>query len=276
MSISWALAWPWHLDLVARDITSRAACVRGRHGRRCATRGGPAHERLAHLARSLEAAAGVRAARLLVRWAACARPCRRARVVGARPRLDAGAPLSVLALFFVVSVGIYLLNAVYPGRIATLYRVALIFDLGVVFVLVRITGGYASDLYLAFILLIALHAFYFGLATGLAAAAAAIGLYALSGDWPPPMPGVALRMGSFVLVGLCMGVVSEQARHQRETVEQQHERLMRSDRLATVGELAAGLAHELRNPLAGIGGALHVLGSQLPQGDGTRALLTDV
>lgn len=184
--------------------------------------------------------------------------------------------LPILGTFSLFTVAIYLLNALRPGRIATLYRVALVFDLGVVFFLIRITGGFASDLYLAFILLIALHAFYFGLTTGLVTAAAAIGLYALAGDWPPPMPGFALRVGSFALVGLCMGVVSEQARRQRETLEQQQEQLTRSDRLATVGELAAGLAHELRNPLAGIGGVLRVLGSQLPLEDRTRALLADV
>lgn len=184
--------------------------------------------------------------------------------------------LPILGAFALFTVAIYLLNALRPGRIATLYRVALVFDLGVVFLVLRITGGFASDLHLAFILLIALHAFYFGLTTGLATAAAALGLYALAGEWPPPMPGFALRAGAFVLVGLCMGVVSEQARRQREALEQQHEQLIRSDRLATIGELAAGLAHELRNPLAGIGGVLRVLAGRLSPEDATRALLADV
>jgi signal transduction histidine kinase len=184
--------------------------------------------------------------------------------------------LPILGIFFVFSVGLYALNAARPGRIALLYRVALVFDLGVVFFLVRITGGFESDLHLAFILLIALHAFYFGLWTGLGAAAASIGLYALAGPWPPPMPGFLLRTGFFLLVGVCMGVVSEQARRRREALEQQQEQLVRSDRLATVGELAAGLAHELRNPLAGIAGALHVLAGRLAPDDPSRALLADV
>jgi len=179
-------------------------------------------------------------------------------------------------MFLVFSVGLYVLNAMRPGRIALLYKVALVFDLAVVFFLVRMTGGFSSDLYLAFILLIALHAFYFGLGIGLGAAAAATGLYALAGDWPPPQPGFALRVAFFGLVGLCMGVVAEQARRRQQALERQQEQLLRSDRLATVGELAAGLAHELRNPLAGISGALHVLGSRLAPGDDQAALLADV
>ncbi len=184
--------------------------------------------------------------------------------------------LPILVAFFAFSVWLYVFNAVRPGRIPVLYRVALGFDLAIVFFLVRITGGFASDLHLAYILLIALHAFYFGLVTGLAAAAASIGLYALAGDWPPPMPGFLLRIAFFALVGLCMGLVSEQARRHREALEQQQEQMIRSDRLATVGELAAGLAHELRNPLAGIAGTLRVLSDQLPADDPARPLLADV
>lgn len=37
-----------------------------------------------------------------------------------------------------------------------------------------------------------------------------------------------------------------------------------------------GLAHDLRNPLAGISGALHVLGSRLAPEDDRAALLADV
>lgn len=184
--------------------------------------------------------------------------------------------LPILSMFFIFSVGLYVLNAIRPGRLRLLYRAALVFDLAVVFFLVRITGGFASDLHLAFVLLIALHAFYFGVMTGIATAAASVALYALAGDWPPPMPGFALRTAFFGLVGLCMGGLSEQARRRREELEQQQERLIRSDRLATVGELAAGLAHELRNPLAGMSGALHVLATQLDDDPERRALLADV
>jgi hypothetical protein len=46
--------------------------------------------------------------------------------------------------------------------------------------------------------------------------------------------------------------------------------------LATIGELAAGLAHEIRNPLAGIAGVVEVIGRELPQDSSSRAVLPEV
>ena len=188
----------------------------------------------------------------------------------------ATAQVPILAAFVVFSVVLYAVNALVPGHIVLLYRVTLVFDLGIVFVLVRITGGYSSEIYLAFVLLVALHAFYFGVVTGLLTAAATAGVYAAAVAWPPPTPGFELRLAVFGLVGLCMGVLSEQAHGRQRALERQQDQLLRSDRLATVGELAVGLAHELRNPLAGMAGALHVLEDELDPGDDHRGLLADV
>jgi signal transduction histidine kinase len=41
-------------------------------------------------------------------------------------------------------------------------------------------------------------------------------------------------------------------------------RISESQHLATIGQLAASLAHEIKNPLAGISGAIQVLGAALP------------
>jgi signal transduction histidine kinase len=188
----------------------------------------------------------------------------------------AASQLRVLTAFFLFSMALYVVNALVPGHIALLYRAALVFDLGIVFFLIRLTEGYASDIYLGFVLLVALHAFYFGLSTGIVAASAAAAAYALALDWPPPMPGFSLRVAFFGLAGLCMGGLAEQAHSRRRAFERQHEQLLRSDRLATVGEMAVGLAHELRNPLAGMAGVLHVLEDQLDRDDERCGLLADV
>jgi two-component system sensor histidine kinase PilS (NtrC family) len=50
-------------------------------------------------------------------------------------------------------------------------------------------------------------------------------------------------------------------------VVEMEERLRRSERLGAVGQLAAGLAHELRNPLASLSGAVELLAADLPKED---------
>jgi signal transduction histidine kinase len=200
--------------------------------------------------------------------------------------------LWLFAAFAGYSALLYLINALRPGRLLLLYRIAMVLDLAFIFALVRITGGMASSFYLAFYVLIALHAFFFGFATGAVAALLAGLLYPFTDSWPLPigLSDLGLRVGFFLLVGLCMGALAERELRERRLVEQLNrelqenqgrlteaqEQLIRSDRLATVGELAAGLAHDLRNPLAGVSGALHVLAGQLPNADPRQALLVEV
>ena len=50
-------------------------------------------------------------------------------------------------------------------------------------------------------------------------------------------------------------------------VKKLEEEIKRSDRLATAGEMAAGLAHEIRNPLSGLRGSAQLLASELGKRD---------
>lgn len=56
-------------------------------------------------------------------------------------------------------------------------------------------------------------------------------------------------------------------------IVEMEERVRRQDRLATIGGLAAGIAHEIRNPLASLSGSIQVLRKDLDlQGDNQRLM----
>lgn len=78
----------------------------------------------------------------------------------------------------------------------------------------------------------------------------------------------------FFAIGSITGVLSDHERTHRRKVEEtarqlaevyaqlqrSFEQLRRADRLSALGELSAGLAHEIRNPLGSIEGAVKILG----------------
>jgi len=62
----------------------------------------------------------------------------------------------------------------------------------------------------------------------------------------------------------------------RREIERLHQREMeRAEQLATVGELASGVAHEIRNPLTGLRGALELVLRRLSRSDESRPLLEE-
>jgi two-component system sensor kinase FixL len=84
---------------------------------------------------------------------------------------------------------------------------------------------------------------------------------------------VHLSVGAFEIDGRLhfTGILHDLS--QRSALEDQ---LRETTALARLGELAAVLAHEVKNPLAAVRGALQVLGQRLPAGSADRAIVTEI
>ncbi len=54
------------------------------------------------------------------------------------------------------------------------------------------------------------------------------------------------------------------------------EQMERADRLASMGEMAAGLAHEIKNPLTGMAAAITIIGEDFDQGDTRKPIIHEV
>lgn len=58
--------------------------------------------------------------------------------------------------------------------------------------------------------------------------------------------------------------------------EVHQKQLEQADRLATAGEMAASLAHEIKNPLSGVLGALHVFDDEMPKTDPRKEIMREM
>lgn len=69
------------------------------------------------------------------------------------------------------------------------------------------------------------------------------------------------------------GYADQTRRSERAAMEA---KLTRAEHLAEIGQLAASLAHEIKNPLAGISGAIQVIGDALPPKNPHRPIISDI
>ncbi len=88
-------------------------------------------------------------------------------------------------------------------------------------------------------------------------------------DVPVGISFWSLRSGAGEVAGL-IGVCQDLS-----NIKQMEQRMRQADRLAAVGRLSANMAHEIRNPLASISGAVEALARDLPP-DHTRGQLVEI
>ncbi|MDH3497650.1 MAG: ATP-binding protein [Gemmatimonadota bacterium] len=87
--------------------------------------------------------------------------------------------------------------------------------------------------------------------------------------------GEYTEMVFYVAIGLTAGVLIELQRRERRRGEALARELARQERLSSLGQMAAGLAHEIKNPLGSIQGASELLAGE-EAADGRRRDLFDI
>ena len=78
--------------------------------------------------------------------------------------------------------------------------------------------------------------------------------------------GEYTEMVFYVAIGVMTGVLIERQWRERDRSAVLERELARRERLSSLGQMAAGLAHEIKNPLGSIQGAAEILGDDAPPG----------
>jgi signal transduction histidine kinase len=198
--------------------------------------------------------------------------------------------LSILGLFQILEPRIpFFLST--PGKIW-----AVCLKLALCYLLIGYTGGINSSYYLILLLPVMSGASAFGAGGAMLVTLAASTVYLsflLLLDWskyliePDQQRELVLRLIVFGVVGYLSNRLAAQSREQSRSYKALAEQLAeanrslqeaeaavrRSERLAALGQLAAGLAHELRNPMGTMKASAEMLSRQLgPGGDVAREM----
>ena len=89
------------------------------------------------------------------------------------------------------------------------------------------------------------------------------GLLASAYQWNQVLYKILITMTACFAVAFLSSFLSEQVRRTRRELRVMEDQVKRVEKMASVGEMAAGLAHEIKNPLASLTGSIQLLSEDM-------------
>ena len=82
--------------------------------------------------------------------------------------------------------------------------------------------------------------------------------------WSQVLFKVVITMAACFAVAFLSGFLSEQLRKAKKELSDLEGRMKRVEKMAYMGEMAAGITHEIKNPLASLSGSIQILRKEVP------------
>ena len=196
--------------------------------------------------------------------------------------------LSVLYMLIAAIFFLSLLYAMVARRIkqqSLFAYIQIAVDSFIVTLIVFITGGYFSLFSFLYLLVIIYASMILYLRGGLVMALISSLQYALlivlqymvilppigavgeqalySYGWPHAVYKTCITAAACFAVAILSGLLTEQTRKTQRELKAMETHVRRVEKMASMGEMAAGLAHEIRNPLASVVGSIQLLKEEL-------------
>ncbi len=89
------------------------------------------------------------------------------------------------------------------------------------------------------------------------------GISTISYPWTQVIYKVLITMIACFAVAFLSSLLAEQARKTKKELMEMEEHVKRVEKMAAAGELGAGLAHEIKNPLASLAGSIQILREEI-------------
>jgi len=197
-----------------------------------------------------------------------------------------------LLFIYGLTIGIYVLSFVYTIFLHRVKRellfayVQVVMDTIVVTLIIYVTGGFSSIfsfLYLLVIIYSSMLLFrrgsmimaalcsiqygilvdleYYGILTPFVVEDSMSGL---TYTWNYAIFKILITMVACFAVAFLSSLLSEQERRTRKDLLAMEEHVKRVEKMAAIGEMAAGLTHEIKNPLASLTGSIQMLRDDIP------------